>query len=194
MKPTRRLSSAVRRAFTLTEMLVAISVLLVVVIATSTIFGTAQKVASVGESNSELLQQAIAIERVMRRDLQRVSANGFFAIQCVGVRNDVNLASTGRLLDPTRPADAEIRADQLLFFTNGATNSRQFTQSYAAGGEQVGVDVLAPAQSYFSSVFYSPGLQVTALPAEARDEPLDLDRSGAGDEVFPWSYLPKNEV
>ena len=66
MKPTRRLSSAGRRAFTLTEMLVAISVLLVVVIATSTIFGTAQKVASVGESNSELLQQAIAIEHGAR--------------------------------------------------------------------------------------------------------------------------------
>ena len=82
--PTTR--RAFRRAFTLTEMLVAISVLLVVVLATSTIFGTAQKVASVGESNSELLQQAVAIERVMRRDLDRLSGNGFFAVQCVGVR------------------------------------------------------------------------------------------------------------
>ncbi|MAJ46237.1 MAG: hypothetical protein CBC35_02875 [Planctomycetes bacterium TMED75] len=178
-----------RRGFTLTEMLVAISVLLVVVLATSTIFGTAQKVASVGESNSELLQQAIAIERVMRRDLDRLSGNGFFAVQCVGVRNDINQASTGRLLDPTRPADAEVRADQLLFFADGAANSRQFTQSYAATGERVGIDVLAPAQSYFSSIFYSPGFQVTARPPQAREEPLDVDRLSIGDDLFPWTYL-----
>ena len=178
-----------RRAFTLTEMLVAISVLLVVVLATSTIFGTAQKVASVGESNSELLQQAIAIERVMRRDLKRLSSNGFFAVQCVGVQNDINFSSTGRLIDPTRPADAEVRADQLLFFADGAVNSRQFNQSYAAGNERMGIDVLAPAQSYFSSIFYSPGIQVTAVPPQARDEPLDIDREALGGELFPWTYL-----
>jgi prepilin-type N-terminal cleavage/methylation domain-containing protein len=185
--PTTR--RAFRRAFTLTEMLVAISVLLVVVLATSTIFGTAQKVASVGESNSELLQQAIAIERVMRRDLDRLSGNGFFAVQCVGVRNDINQTSTGRLLDPSRPADAEVRADQLLFFADGAANSRQFTQSFANGTERMGIDVLAPAQSYFSSIFYSPGFQVTARPPQAREEPLDVNRSAIGEDIFPWTYL-----
>ena len=178
-----------KRAFTLTEMLVAISVLLVVVLATSSIFGTAQKVASVGESNSELLQQAVAIERVMRRDLDRLSRNGFFAVQCVAVRNDINKATTGRLLDPTRPDDAEIRADQLLFFANGAVNSRRFSQSYAAAGQQIGIDASAPAQAYFSSIFYSPGLQLTAIPPEAREEPLDLDRQDIGEDLFPWTYL-----
>ena len=176
---TRYSSVRRKRAFTLTEMLVAISVLLVVVLATSSIFGTAQKVASVGESNSELLQQAIAIERVMRRDFDRLSRNGFFAIQCVAVRNDINKNSTGRLLDPTRPDDAEIRADQLLFFANGAVNSRRLSQSYAASGQQIGVDVAAPAQAYFSSIFYSPGLQVTSVPPQAKTVPLDLDRLDA---------------
>ena len=191
---TRYSSVRRKRAFTLTEMLVAISVLLVVVLATSSIFGTAQKVASVGESNSELLQQAIAIERVMRRDFDRLSRNGFFAIQCVAVRNDINKSSTGRLLDPTRPDDAEIRADQLLFFANGAVNSRRLSQSYAASGQQIGVDVAAPAQAYFSSIFYSPGLQVTSVPPQAKTAPLDLDREAMGEDLFPWTYLPPESL
>jgi prepilin-type N-terminal cleavage/methylation domain-containing protein len=194
MHNTPRPTAAIKRAFTLTEMLVAISVLLVVVIATSSIFGTAQKVASVGESNSELLQQAVAIERVMRRDFQRLSRSGFFAVQCVAVRNDINKSTTGRLLDPTRPDDAEVRADQLLFFANGPVNSRRFTQSYAAGGQAVGIDVPAPAQSYFSSIFYSPGLQVTSVPPEAKQEPLDLDRDDLGEDLFPWTYVAPGDL
>jgi prepilin-type N-terminal cleavage/methylation domain-containing protein len=187
-----------RAAFTLTEMLIAIAVLLVVIIATSSIFSTAQKVSSLGEANSDILQQANAIERVIRNDFSRISRDGFFAVQCVGVPNNINSNQTGRLLDPTRPEDAEIRSDQLFFFTEGLVASTRALDSYAnASNDQVGLDKPAPAQSYYSSVFYSPGVQVKIQPYQ--DDPtggalFDVDReeleNSGGAGIYPWSYLP----
>ena len=197
----RSCSRSLRAAFTLTEMLIAIAVLLVVIIATSSIFSTAQKVSSLGEANSDILQQANAIERVIRSDFERISRDGFFAVQCVGVPNNINSGSTGRLLDPSRPAEAEVRSDQLFFFAKGLTASTRALDSYAnASNDQVGLDKPAPAQSYFSSVFYSPGVQVKIQPYQ--DNPtggdlFDIDREGLGntgdDGLYPWSYLPAGD-
>ena len=97
---TTRSNGCAPRGFTLTEMLVAVAVLAVVILATSTIFSTSQRVASMGEANAELIQQASAIERRIRRDIERMSSDGFLAIQCVGVRNDVN---QGCKRSPARP-------------------------------------------------------------------------------------------
>ena len=193
---------SLRAAFTLTEMLIAIAVLLVVILATSSIFSTAQKVSSLGEANSDILQQANAIERVIRNDFQRITRDGFFAVQCVGVPNSINLAETGRLLDASRPADAEIRSDQLFFFTEGLAASTRALDTYAnASSDQVGLDKPAPAQSYFSSVFYSPGVQVKIQPYQ--DDPtggdiLDIDRerleNTQNEGLYPWSYLPAGQL
>ena len=176
----RACSRHLRAAFTLTEMLIAIAVLLVVILATSSIFSTAQRVSSLGEANSDILQQANAIERVIRNDFERISRDGFFAVQCVGVPNAINLGSTGRPLDPSRPADAEVRSDQLFFFAKGLTASTRALDSYAsASNDQVGLDKPAPAQSYFSSVFYSPGVQVKIQPYQANPtggDLFDIDR------------------
>jgi prepilin-type N-terminal cleavage/methylation domain-containing protein len=188
----------IRSAFTLTEMLIAIAVLLVVILATSSIFSTAQRVSSLGEANSDVLQQANAIERVIRNDFKRITRDGFFAVQCVGVPNSVNFGETGRLLDPSRPAGSEIRSDQLFFFTEGLAASTRALDSYAnASSDQVGLDKAAPAQSYFSSVFYSPGVQVKIQPYQ--DDPtggdvFDIDRSALSDGLHPWSYLAAGDL
>ena len=89
------ISRRFRAAFTLTEMLIAVAVLLVVILATSSIFSTAQRVSSLGEANSDILQQANAIERVLRNDFNRITRDGFFAVQCVGVPNDINFDNRG---------------------------------------------------------------------------------------------------
>lgn len=190
--------SPFRRAFTLTEMLIAIAILLIVILATSSIFSTSQRVASLGEANAGLLQQANAIERVIREDFDRLSRDGIFAVQCVGVPNDINFSETGRLLDPNRKPNDEVRADQVFFFTEGLAGSTRAVEGYAnASDETLGVNVPAPQQSYFSSVFYSPGIQVPIQPYEGdptAGSAFDVDRqaleSSSGTGLYPWSYLP----
>ncbi|HAW95050.1 MAG: hypothetical protein CMJ33_02175 [Phycisphaerae bacterium] len=196
------ISRRFRAAFTLTEMLIAVVVLLVVILATSSIFSTAQRVSSLGEANSDILQQANAIERVLRNDFKRITRDGFFAVQCVGVPNDINFNQTGRLLDPSRPADSEIRCDQLFFFTEGLAASTRALDSYAnASSDQVGLDKPAPAQSYLSSVFYSPGVQIKIQPYQAdptAGDILDIDReqleNNSNTGLHPWSYFPAGEL
>ena len=97
-----------RRAFTVIELLVAVVVLLAVIIATSKIFNTASKVSSTGEANADVLQQGTVIEEQLRRDLQRICRDGFMAIQCVEVPNNVNVAAGGPLLNPQLPETATL--------------------------------------------------------------------------------------
>ena len=117
---------AVRGAFTLTELLVSIVVLLVVILAVGRIFGTASTVVKNGEANADILQETSAVEQLIRNDLARISDEGFLIIQCIGVRNDV-MASLGggSLLDPTKPADHIFRCDQMAFVADDLAISRQ---------------------------------------------------------------------
>ena len=109
-----------RRAFTLVELLVSITVLLVILGATARIFATASKVSGLGEANADLQTTATAIERLIRSDLERLNRSGFMAIQCVAVRNDVNRQIYGAandnsipLLDPSMGSTEFLRCDQL---------------------------------------------------------------------------------
>lgn len=110
------------RGFTLTELLLAVLVLLVVIAATARIFGTAQRVASLGEANSAILQEAGAIERQLRDDLSKLSPDGYMVIRNFAVRNDINKVGSGQAqsLNPDLPDDAMVRLDQLVFFTRGS--------------------------------------------------------------------------
>ena len=113
-----------RRAFTLLEMLVAIVVLLAVIIATSKIFSIASEVSSAGEATADVTQQGSVLREQMERDLSRISRDGFFAIQCVAVRNDVRrvLANdpAAPLLVPDPPLNlSPTELQQLLAAANG---------------------------------------------------------------------------
>ena len=74
-----------RHAFTLVELLVALTVLLVVIIATARIFGTTSKVAAIGEASADLQATATAVEKIIRADIERIARDGVLAIQCVAV-------------------------------------------------------------------------------------------------------------
>ena len=91
-----------RNGFTLTELMIATVVLLIVVIATSKIFGTASDVTGMGEATADIMQEAAAIEQQIRSDFERLSYNGYFAIKSHAVRNDFNIGTTGEMLDPNR--------------------------------------------------------------------------------------------
>ena len=112
--PSRLTPQTSSRAFTLTELMVAVAVLVVVILATAKIFGTASKVTGLGQATRDVMQEAAAIERQIRADFARLSPEGFFVIHCVAVPNDVHYSPTfPQLLNPSLPRDAIIRADQL---------------------------------------------------------------------------------
>lgn len=105
-----------RRGFTLTEILVAVAVLIAILLATSRIFSTTQQVTSAGEANAAVLAEAAAIEAQLRADIRALSYDGYFAVRCVALRNE---QANGSLLNPALPRDAVLRSDQLLFFREG---------------------------------------------------------------------------
>ena len=190
-----------RRAFTVVELLVAVVVLLAVIIATSKIFNTASKVSSTGEANADVLQQGTIIEEQLRRDLARISRDGFMAIQCVVVRNDVNeVISPGKgapLLNPQLDKYAMLRCDQLVFFTAGTEVSAR----WAGPGDLV--NIAGGQQARAGRIFYGHGVQFPQLlndPANSvpGSDPTSVVRpivtgvvgaSGVPLQVTPWTWF-----
>ncbi|MGA1018550.1 MAG: prepilin-type N-terminal cleavage/methylation domain-containing protein [Phycisphaerales bacterium] len=174
------------RGFTLVELLVAVLVLLVVILAVGRIFSSSGRVTAYGEATSDLLQEAQAIERQMRRDFANLSADGFLAIQCIEVRNDVNFAVTGQLLDPSRPADWLFRADRLICFVDGAIATSAFSPAtdIASGGTVGGTP-----HGAVSRVYYGHGVQFPTAPPST--DPCCFEN---GQPLAPWSASnPFNE-
>jgi len=184
-------------AFTIVELLIAVAVLVVIILATARIFGTASAVTSMGEANSNLQQTAAAVERVIREDVSRMSPEGFLAIQCVAVRNDINQTTTwpaasnyggspiAPLLDPTRPADAIIRCDRLVFFTDGFDQTARFIGSQSLGSQGGNQQALA------SRIYIGPAVQLPTLRPTAagqRLDPVALDFGGTYLPLVPWAF------
>lgn len=170
-----------RRAFTLTELLVAVVVLLVVIVAVGRVFSTVSKVTQVGQATASFLQSAPAIERQIRRDVERLTREGFLVIRNMRVRNDVNRPTAGAtaipLLDPTLAPGAYLRADQLLFFAQGIDASKAFTGTdtlSGTGGNQ---------RAAISRVYIGHAFQV-------RGAPQLTDPTGFNDGTLlsPWAW------
>jgi hypothetical protein len=143
--------------------------MLAVIIATSKIFNTASKVSSTGEANADVLQQGTVIEEQMRRDLERLCRDGYMAIQCVAVRNDVNQvispSANAPLLNPQLDANAILRCDQIVFFTAGTETSARWAgpgDLVSGGGGQ---------QSRGARVYYGHGVQFPSLPNDPTSNP-----------------------
>jgi type II secretory pathway pseudopilin PulG len=173
------------KAFTLTELLLAVLVLLVVIAATARIFGTAQRVSSVGEANASILQDAGAIERRLRDDLARMSDKGYMAIRNFAVRNDINdNAGTNQLelLNPDLAQDAILRLDQLVFFAEGTQDTVDFVGTVNLFGGSV-------PSSALSRITYGHAVQVPDRVEQALVAPtaLDPDYVMADSKVLtPW--------
>lgn len=170
-----------RNAFTLLELMIAVAILVVVIIATSQIFGTVGKVAALGEATADVLQEAAAIERQIRADIERLSSEGIFAIRCVNVRNGIHLDNGGPLINPLLPEDAIIRADQLVFFTNGIQGIQTYRQGAGTNHKGQGT----AARIYYGHAFQIPGARAVegSDPILARDPIVDLNNP-----LVPWYY------
>ncbi len=163
LPPAARRAAPPRRAFTLTELMVAVAVLVVVILAAAKIFGTASKVTGLGQATRDVMQEAAAIERQIRADFARLSHEGFFAIHCVAVPNDVHYSVTlPLLLNPNLPREAMIRADQLVFFTTGVEGTEVFADSAGSNHKQQST----AARIYYGHAFQLPNAEVLTDPAD----------------------------
>ena len=59
------------RAFTLTELMIAVAVLIAILLAVGKIFSTTSKVTGYGAATADILQEAATIERQIRADFER---------------------------------------------------------------------------------------------------------------------------
>lgn len=175
-----------RGGFTLVELLIAVVVLLVVILAVGRIFSTAGQVTAYGQATADLLQEARAIENQMRRDFAQLSKEGFLAIQCIEVRNDVNFAESGQLLDPAKDPKFVFRADRLILFvdgfaaTSGYVDSQELQPGSVAGNNP---------HSAISRVYYGHGVQFPV--ARPLSDPCCY---GDGQALAPWAFSdPFNE-
>ena len=180
----RRLAASRRRArgFTLVELMIAVAVLVVIIVSTSKIFSTVGKVTSLGQATADVLQETTAIERQIRNDFERLAPNGVFAIRCVSIRNDINVP-IGPLLNPALPDIAMIRADQLLFFTNGVQSIQTFRAK--AGLSHKGQSTAA--RVYYGHAFQLPEAKaidvIDLTQQEVRAHDPDVD---SADPLVPW--------
>lgn len=173
MHSTRQIG---RRAFTLTELMVAITVLVGILLASSKIFSTTSRVSSVGEANADVLLDVGAIERQLRADIGQLAREGVFGIRCIAVRNDIQGAGTA--LNPSLPPDAVIRADQLLFFTNSERGVNTFIASSGFNdGERRGRGMTS--RMYYGHAFQlgTAGRPIQTNPARGYD---------VNGKVWPW--------
>jgi type II secretory pathway pseudopilin PulG len=174
-----------RRAFTIVELLVAIGLLAVVIIAASKILGTTTQVSGLGEANSNVTQEAEAVEKQLRQDLARLDLDGYLVVRCVGVRNDVNRVRYGNsapLLNPVLDPNAMLRCDQAVFFMKGAED----TQQYVGGSDLNG---RFPPRAGSTRIIYGHGVQVPDLAPVSETADNRLDPIGFDDgPLVPWAW------
>lgn len=166
------------RAFTLTELLIAVGVLVVVITAAAKIFSAASKVAAVSEASADLIQTATAIESQIRADFANLPKNGFMVIQQVEV-NPLGQAQNP-VVDPALAA-AEIRADQVAFFTRGVRQTTQYTGSQEAASSN-GIAQTWTPESAVARIYYGHGVTAPAIPLNTG--PFSYENQNAS--IVPW--------
>lgn len=201
-----------RKAFTLVELMVSILVLLAIIAATARIFGATSKVASLGEANADMETMATAVERTIRRDVARMNSQGFLAIQCVAVRNDVNRSlyslQTAPLLDPSRAASDFVRCDQITFLSRGQEPTKNFEGSASGDGTgsarfgyavetYKGANLIVNTEggSWEQLIRLGHGLQFPQLVSDPknpskRPDPEFFKYSGKQGPTVPWAWQP----
>jgi type II secretory pathway pseudopilin PulG len=199
-----------RRAFTVVELLIAITVLLLISVGLSVIFGGIGDAVSDGRRNSELNRAAARIESQIRADLDRMSRDGFLVIA-----NRYATDDAGRVLGRSGSADPQgirlslrdtdgrpRRADELMFFARGDFKSvRQPISSgvtadageaaiYYGIGQKRRPNFTQGVDSFSTNFFFNPNPADTNIDADALLGMPDAT-SGANPNRFArdWSLL-----
>lgn len=121
------------RAFTLTELLVAVGALALLSIAVAQVFSLTSRTVAAGRRQSAINAAAAAMERQIRADFAQMTRDGFLVIRNqVSSLGDPNENGDLRLgvifpvpLSPNDPAPRPRRVDELLFFAKGNFASKR---------------------------------------------------------------------
>lgn len=111
-----------RRAFTLTEALVAVVAIAIISVGLAAIFASVGDTVQRGQRISSINQYAASIERRIRADLSNLTRDGFLVIrnEYAGSSN-ANAADQLIPLSPDEPGSARLRrVDELMFFARGS--------------------------------------------------------------------------
>ncbi|HUO06996.1 MAG TPA: prepilin-type N-terminal cleavage/methylation domain-containing protein [Phycisphaerae bacterium] len=107
-----------RRAFTLIEMMVAVSILVVIILAVGVTFQGASRSIGVSQSSLEMLSNVRAVQQQIAKDVEGIDKDGFLVIRC-GVFTDTH--------------GVVRRCDQICFFSRGSFQHR----TGSAGGASI---------------------------------------------------------
>jgi|GEM_PF-506639 len=132
---TTRRHARARRAFTLTEVLVALGAIAIITVGIAAVFAAVGETISRGQRVSQFTGAATRFEQQIRADLAGVTRDGFLV-----VRNELIAPANRRAQDfnPTELGELPAlssddgnprarRADELLFFANGRFRSARLT-------------------------------------------------------------------
>lgn len=132
MMMVRKYSTTRRGGFTIAEIVVSIGILLLVAVGVATIFGAVGDTVALGRSVSQRNEVVAQLERVMRRDFQRMSRRGFIVIRHEHAIANADMADADAngyadMLDvPLYEGDTAPRprrVDSVLFFAEGEFES-----------------------------------------------------------------------
>ncbi|MFK7760285.1 MAG: type II secretion system protein J [Phycisphaerales bacterium] len=160
-----------RSAFTIIEIMVTIGILVLIAAGMSTIFSSVSQTVNGGKRIAELNRYAAQFERVMRRDFENMSRDGFLVIvqqnapgfDPVGSRRDVQLSPADSTdLDDSGDPGRLRRVDEIMFFANG-----QFETSRRA----ISPDLIA--RSSQAAIYYGHGQKRRPDLLNAFDDPSD---------------------
>ncbi len=126
-----------RRAFTISELIVAVGVAVVLIVGIGRLFSTTRTTISTGEASAQLTQNGRALERLLRNDFAGLIRNGqaYLVIrnERLGSGPDVLSRFNRRRGVYLSLADEEagndlgtVRLDQILFFSSGDFASYQY--------------------------------------------------------------------
>lgn len=108
--------------FTLTELIVSITLLVMIMLGVNLIFGLSTKSVGQAESADVIMRHLRTFEDQMGRDLRGLRTDGFFALKyaryqegAVDIHENTQAEEEGRIFS----SNAEPRMDRMVFFANG---------------------------------------------------------------------------
>ncbi|NOG53839.1 MAG: hypothetical protein HND57_05840 [Planctomycetes bacterium] len=158
-----------RPAFTIAELIVAIGVTVVLILGISRIFSMSKTTVSIGHASAEVSQYSRALERTLRRDLDKVIAGqGFLTIRNERIGTEAVSSANQRdgiyLDEETEEAGdciCNTRLDQIAFFAAGDFPTYQYRN---IRGTVARNDVAPVARIWYGHAYRKPGI-VTSDPA-----------------------------
>ncbi len=150
-------AARVKAAFTLVEMMVAVALLVVILLAVGQIFRSTSTAVEVGQSTMEMMSGVRTVEAQLSHDLHHLDTNGYLIIRSQALTLDPAPNSQG--LTTAVP----INCDQLAFMARGTF--RNMTGSYGQGGSGTQGTFTDHLQSNAAAIWYGQLVSFVPTPS-----------------------------